>query len=112
MPLSDFPPELLLKIATHLDAAGTNALACTNRGLHNLLNEGLYCWDVTQPLSRSLIWGAENGVEGTIRWAVDAAQKFNLILKSFHIVLQIIAKSTLSAEDEDMIRCEFSAATF
>ena len=50
-----------------------NALACTNRGVHNLLNEGLYCWD------RSLIWGAENGVEGTIQWAVDAAQKFNLI---------------------------------
>ena len=92
MPLSDFPPELLLEIATHLDAAGTNALACTNRDVHNLLNEGLYRWDVTQPPSKSLIWGAENGVEGTIQWAVDAAQKFNLISESFHIALQIAAK--------------------
>ncbi|KAN0074399.1 Ankyrin repeat-containing domain protein [Elaphomyces granulatus] len=91
MPLSDFPPELLLKIATHLDAAETNVLACTNRGLHNLLNDGLYCWDVTQTLSGSLIWGAENGVEGTIQWAVDAAQKFKLISESFHIALQIAA---------------------
>ncbi|KAN0068628.1 Ankyrin repeat-containing domain protein [Elaphomyces granulatus] len=92
MPLSDFPPELLLKIATHLDAAGRNALVCTNRGVHNLLNEGLYYWDVTQPLSRSLIWGAKNGVEGTIQWAVGAAQKFNLISESFHIALQIAAR--------------------
>jgi ankyrin repeat protein len=92
MPLSDFPPELLLKIVTHLGGAGRNALACTNRGVHNLLNEGLYYWDVTQPLSRSLIWGTENGMEGTIQWAVDAAQKFNLIPKSFHIALQIAAK--------------------
>ncbi|KAN0074329.1 Ankyrin repeat-containing domain protein [Elaphomyces granulatus] len=94
MPLSDFPPELLLKIATRLDAVETNALACTNRGLHNLLNEGLYCWDVTQRLSnnKSLIWAAKNGVEGTIQWAVDAAQKFNLISESFHIALQIAAR--------------------
>ncbi|KAN0066675.1 Ankyrin repeat-containing domain protein [Elaphomyces granulatus] len=92
MSLSDFPPELLLTIITHLDAAGRNALACTNRGVHNLLNEVLYYWDVTQPLSRSLIWGAKNGVESTIQWAVDAAQKFNPIPKSFHIALQIAAK--------------------
>jgi ankyrin repeat protein len=89
MSLSDFPPELLLKIANNLDAMETNALACTNRGVHNLLNEGLYCWDLTQPWSRSLIWGAVNGVEGTIQWAVDAAQKFNLISESFHIALQV-----------------------
>src|ERR1700740_3445304 len=89
MPLSDFPSELLLKIANHLDAAATNAFACTNRGLHNLLNKGLYCWDMTQTLSRSLIWGAENGVEGTIQWAVDAAPKFN---PWFHIALQIAAQ--------------------
>ncbi|KAN0074395.1 Ankyrin repeat-containing domain protein [Elaphomyces granulatus] len=92
MPLSDFPPELLLEIATRLDAAGTNALACTNRGLHNLLNEGLYYWDVTQPESRSLIWGATNGVEGTIQWAVDAAQKLNLFSESFYTALLIAAK--------------------
>jgi hypothetical protein len=62
-------------------------------GLHNLLNEGLYCWDVTQPLSRSLTWGAESGVEGTIQRAVDAAvQKFNPIPESFHIALQIAAQ--------------------
>ena len=89
MPLSDFPPELLLEITTHLDAAGTNALACTNRGLHNLLNEGLYFWDVTQPLSRSLMWGVEKGVEGTIQWAVHAAKKFNPIPISFYNALQV-----------------------
>ncbi|KAN0074316.1 Ankyrin repeat-containing domain protein [Elaphomyces granulatus] len=92
MPLSDFPPELLLKIAIGLDAVETNALACTNRGLHNLLNEGLYCRDVTQHPSKSLIWAAENGVEGTIQWAIDAAQKFNLISESFHIALQVAAR--------------------
>jgi ankyrin repeat protein len=92
MPLSDFPPELLLKIAIRLDAVETNALACTNRGLHNLLNEGLYCRDVTQHPSKSLIWAAENGVEGTIQWAIDAAQKFNLISESFHIALQVAAR--------------------
>ena len=92
MPLSDFPPELLLKIAAYLDAAETNALACTNKSVHNLLNEGLYYWDITQPLSKSLVWAAKNGVEGTIQWAIDAAQKFNLISESFHIALQIAAR--------------------
>jgi ankyrin repeat protein len=91
MPLADFPPELLLEIATHLDTAGRNALACTNRGLHNLLNEGLYFWDLTQTqdLGRSLIWGVEKGVEGTIQWAVHAAQKFNLIPINFGIALSM-----------------------
>ncbi|KAN0074169.1 Ankyrin repeat-containing domain protein [Elaphomyces granulatus] len=91
MPLSDIPSELLLKIANHLDAAATNTFACTNRGLHNLLNAGLYCWDVTQPLSRSLIWGAKKGVEGTIQWAVDAAPKVNPCI-CFHIALQTAAQ--------------------
>ena len=33
MPLSDLPTELLIEIATYLDAAGMNALTCTNRML-------------------------------------------------------------------------------
>ncbi|KAN0074390.1 Ankyrin repeat-containing domain protein [Elaphomyces granulatus] len=93
MSLSDLPTELLLEITTHLDVAGMNALACTNGDVHNLLNNSLYCRDLTQPQSSSLTWGAENGVEGTIQKAVDAAaQKFNPIPESFHIALQIAAK--------------------
>jgi ankyrin repeat protein len=95
MSLSGLPIELLIEIATHLDAVGIlNALACTNRDVYDLLNERLYRQDVTQPRSRSLRWGAENGVKGTIRWAVDAAQKLELnpTPESFQSALQVAAK--------------------
>ncbi|KAN0071096.1 Ankyrin repeat-containing domain protein [Elaphomyces granulatus] len=94
MSLSDLPTELLIEIATHLDAAGVNALTCTNRDVYNLLNNSLYCRDLTQSdsQSRSLTWGAENGVQGTIQRAVDAAKRFNPIPESFHIALQVAAK--------------------
>src|SRR5882762_4346563 len=93
MSLSDLPRELLIEIATHLDSVGMNALARTNRDVYDLLNERLYCRDVTQPQSRSLRWGAKEGVKGTIRRAVDAAQKleFNPIPESFHFALQVAA---------------------
>ncbi|KAN0077481.1 Ankyrin repeat-containing domain protein [Elaphomyces granulatus] len=67
-----------------------NTLARTNRDVYDLLNKRLYCWDVTQPQSRSLRWGIEKGVQGTIRRAVDVAQKleFNPIPESFHFALQ------------------------
>jgi ankyrin repeat protein len=86
------PPELLLKIANYLDDAEMNALACTNKYVHNLLNELLYRRDVIKSPSRSLTLGARNGVKGTIQWAVDASQNFNLTPESFHIALQVAAK--------------------
>jgi hypothetical protein len=62
------PPELLIKITTHLDhdAATMNALVCTNRGVHNLLNNRDYYRDVTQHWSKSwsLTLAAQNAVKG------------------------------------------------
>src|SRR5467141_979263 len=85
MPLSDLPTELLIDIATHLDAAAMNALACTNKNAYNLLNDSLYCRDLTQSESRSLTWAAENGVEGTIQRAIEvvAIQNLHPLPKSF-----------------------------
>jgi ankyrin repeat protein len=92
MSLSELPLELLLEIANHLDDARMNALTRTNGGVHNLLNKLLYRRDVTRSPSRSLSWGAEKGVEGTIQRAVDAARNLNPIPEAFHIALQVAAE--------------------
>jgi F-box associated protein len=90
MPLPDLPTELLIDIATHLDAAAMNALACTNKDAYNLLNDSLYYRDLTQSQSSSLTWAAENGVEGTIQRAIDvvAIQNLNPLPISFLIAIQ------------------------
>src|SRR5467141_3476207 len=105
MSLSNLPTELLIDIATHLDAAGMNALARTNTNAYNLLNDSLCCRDLTQSRSSSLTWAAKNGVEGTIQRAIDvvaavvaaaavAAQniKPTHMPKSFLIVLEVATK--------------------
>src|SRR6267378_8195098 len=92
MSLSKLPPELLLEIANHLDDAGMNALACTNRDVHDLLNTPLYRRDVTKSPSRSLTWGTGNEVKGTIQRAIEAAQNLNPIPEGFHIALQVAAE--------------------
>ncbi|KAN0066674.1 Ankyrin repeat-containing domain protein [Elaphomyces granulatus] len=93
MPLPDLPTELLIDIATHLDAATMNALACTNRNAYNLLNDSLYYRDLTQSESSSLTWAAENGVEGTIQRAIEvvAIQNINPLPKSFVHAIYIAA---------------------
>src|ERR1700722_4421406 len=94
MPLSDLPIELLIDIATHLDAAAMNALACTNKNAYNLFNDRLYYRDLTQSESSSLTWAAENGVEGTIQRAIDvvAIQNLNPLPISFLIAIQVAAR--------------------
>lgn len=89
MSLSDLPREILLNIADHLGDRGINALALTNSQVYDLLNPHLYRRDVTKPRSKSLIWGAEYGVEGTIQQAIDAGQHFTPISKNFQTALEI-----------------------
>jgi ankyrin repeat protein len=90
--LSDMPMEILFEIADHLDYRGVNALARTSRQLYSSLNvKHLYLHDVTRSPSRSLIWAAENGLEGTLQRAVDASRDLNPIPESFHIALQVAA---------------------
>jgi ankyrin repeat protein len=84
--------EILLEIADYLDDRGVNALARTSRQLYSSLNVNhLYLHDVTRSPSRSLTWAAENGLEGTFQWAVDASRDINPIPESFHIALQFAA---------------------
>ena len=91
MSLSNLPRELLLDIADYLDNAELNSLACTNSNLYNLLNKQLYRQDLARQLSRSVAWASENGVEDTIKRAVDANRCFNPIPESFCVALQIAA---------------------
>ena len=91
MPLSDLPRELLFDIADYLDDTELNALACTNSNVYHLLNKQLYRQDMARPQSKSLAWASENGVEGTVKRAVDANRCFNPIPKSFSIALQAAA---------------------
>ncbi|KAN0068464.1 Ankyrin repeat-containing domain protein [Elaphomyces granulatus] len=112
--LSDMPMEILLEIADHLDYRGVNARAPNGavrygfsdvpyrtvalRHIGRTVPYGLagdrthlYLHDVTRSLSRSLTWAAENGLEGTFQWAVDASRDINPIPESFHIALQVAA---------------------
>jgi ankyrin repeat protein len=96
MSLSNLPREILLEISDYLDNAGTNSLVRTNSSVHYLLNESLYRRDlkqITERLtgSRSLIWGVQNRIEGTVQRAVDACRCLNPIPESFHIALQAAA---------------------
>ena len=92
MPLSHLPTEIILDIADYLEVAGTNALACTNSNIYDLLIKKFYRQDVDKDAqSRSLTWAAENGVIGTIQRAVDVRQYFNRIPDGFHIALQVAA---------------------
>jgi ankyrin repeat protein len=92
MALSDLPVELMLDIAEQLDDAGLNALARTSKQLHNLLNDTLYCRDVTKSRgsSKSLIWAVHKGVEATrtFQLAVDAGRDANPIPASINLALQ------------------------
>ena len=92
MSLSDLPREIILEIADHLDNAGTNALACTNGQVYDFLNKHLYRQDVVKPESKSLIWAAIEGVEGTLQCAIHAGQYLNPIPQSFQIALQVAAR--------------------
>ena len=89
MSLSDLPREILLDITDYLNVRGTNALARTNSGLYQLLDERLYRQDVAKPISRSLAWAAENGMVCTAQRAIDATQCFNPIPESFYKALQV-----------------------
>ena len=91
MPLSDLPRELLFDIADYLDDTELNALACTNSNVYHLLNKQLYRQDMARLQSKSLAWASENGVEGTVKRAVDANRCFNPIPKSFCIALKTAA---------------------
>ena len=66
MPLLDFPDELLLRIAGHLQLErNLNAFARVNCELYNLLNESLYLQNVRQYRSSALCWAAIHRQEGT-----------------------------------------------
>jgi ankyrin repeat protein len=93
MSLSDLPREILLDVADYLGDTGMNALARTNSQVYHLLNPLLYRRDITKPESKSLIWGAEYGVEGTIQQAIDAGQNLTPISKSFQTALQVAIDS-------------------
>ncbi|KAN0068684.1 Ankyrin repeat-containing domain protein [Elaphomyces granulatus] len=88
MPLFDLPVEILLNITDYLDDSEMNALACTNKSIHSMLNEHLYRRDMTGT-SRSLTHWAVTGVVGTIQRAVHAGQHLNPVPKSFHTALQL-----------------------
>ena len=89
MPLSDLPREILLDIADHLGDAGTSALARTNRYIYDFLNRYLYRQDLTNPESRSLLWGVRNGLEGTVRQAIASSRHLDPIPNCYHMALQI-----------------------
>ena len=75
------------------DDAVTNALARTDLQGSNLPNQYLYRQlDLTRPQSRSLNWVIRNGVEGTIRLALDAGRYLNPIPESFNVALQLVVQ--------------------
>ena len=87
MSLSSLPREIVLEIADYLTYIGVNALACMNSQVYNFLNEHLYRLDVIRPQSKSLIWAAELGVEGTVKQALYSGRHFTPVPESFHIAL-------------------------
>lgn len=89
MPLSDLPREILLDIADHLGDAGTSALARTNRCIYDFLNRYLYRQDLTNPESRSLLWGVRHGLEGTVQQAIASSRHLDPIPNCYHMALQI-----------------------
>lgn len=91
MSFSCLPREIILVITDHLDHVGMNALLCTNSQVYDFLNKDLYRQDISRPQSKSLIWAAKLGVEGTVRQAIYAGGHFNPVPESFHIALQIAA---------------------
>jgi ankyrin repeat protein len=75
------------------DDAVTNGLARTDLQGSNLSNQYLYRQlDFTRPHSKSLNWVIRNGVEGTIRLALDAGRYSNPISESFHVALQLVVQ--------------------
>src|SRR5438034_10145144 len=73
MPLLYLPNELLLCIAQNLELKrDTNALARTNRRLHNVLNDYLYCHGVAQFGSSALFWALKHGRETTAQKLIGA----------------------------------------
>src|SRR5882762_10157543 len=88
MALSKVPKEIILNIADALDDPGMGVLARTTSELYYLLNRHLYRRDVARPLSKSMTWAAENGVEDAVQKAVDVGRYFDPIPESIHMALQ------------------------
>lgn len=73
MALLKLPNELLLTVADNISTNGDlNALIQVNCRLYVLLNGSLYRKDARQGRSRALLWGARNGLEGTVRFSLAA----------------------------------------
>ncbi|KAN0085280.1 Ankyrin repeat-containing domain protein [Elaphomyces granulatus] len=89
--LSGLPSELLLAIADHLDDRYMNTLVRTNKQIYDFLNRYLYVRDTIRPESKSLRWGLNNGVKGTIQHALDAGRGFVPAPKAYNIALQTAA---------------------
>ena len=89
MSLSDVPREILLEIVDHLDCAGINVLARTNKQIYDFLNDRLYRRDAIKSPHWSLRWGVSNGVEATVERALAAGQYLNPILDNFNQALQL-----------------------
>jgi len=72
MSLLYFPTELLLLIATFLEAErDINSLSQTNNQLHAVLNPYLYRYNSQSSRSSALLWAAEHGNEATARISIQ-----------------------------------------
>ncbi|KAL4750667.1 ankyrin repeat-containing domain protein [Aspergillus terricola var. indicus] len=79
MILLDLPPELLLSLATFLDAhRDINALSQSNRQLHALLNPYLYQYNSKKPVSSALLSAAKLGKEATARIPIQEGGEIGL----------------------------------
>jgi ankyrin repeat protein len=65
--LADLPPELVLAIAGYLTLGGVNALARTNRYLHDVLDGYLYSLDAHRNHSMALFRAGDEGCASTVR---------------------------------------------
>lgn len=74
MAFLDLPNEVVLLVATHLEYAyEINALCCTSRRLHELLNPVLYKYSHAQQNGGYVVeWAAINGLVSTTRLILEA----------------------------------------
>ncbi|KAK2741412.1 hypothetical protein FQN55_008328 [Onygenales sp. PD_40] len=73
MQLEDLATEIILVISDHLSSqSDINALACTSRWLHDILNPVLYRYNVQNHESSALSWALAEGENKTAEYCLNA----------------------------------------